>query len=101
MDPEAIEAERFQADCEQAELEAAGREYARGHKRMLRLRAEGKLREAAAACLHGAGYPLASLAAERSGDPGAGGLGFRCSECGSVLSEWAGAVLKPCDWVRP
>lgn len=100
FDPEAIETERLDADIEQANLEAAGRESARGHKRMLALRAAGDLAGAARACPHGGGYPLNSLAAQNSNDPKAGQQGFRCSDCGSILTEWAGTVLAPCDWIR-
>jgi hypothetical protein len=96
-DAEAIEAERFDADCEMAELQAQGREFGRARKTMLRLRAAGKLAEAAQACPHGAGYPLNSPAATNSSDPRAGQAGFRCVDCGSVLTGWAGRVIHPCD----
>lgn len=97
FDAEAIESERLDADIEQASLMAAGREYARGRKAMLRLLAVGRLDDAARACMHGGGYPLKSLAAENASDPRAGQSGFRCSDCGSVL---AGDSL-PSRYERP
>ena len=85
--------DREEADYQQAEAEAAGREYSRGVRRMKALRAAGKLAEAAEACPHGGGYPLASIAASEGTtsagvDPRAGQAGVRCSDCGSVLSDW-------------
>lgn len=94
--------EREQADIEQAELEAAGREYGRAHRRMMALRKAGDLTGAAKACKHGAGYPLASLAATYAKDPRAGEKGVRCSDCGSVIDEfpWGGhyvTIIHPCE----
>jgi hypothetical protein len=74
------------ADIEQAQLEAAGRASARGHRRMKQLRADGKLAEAAAACTHGAGYPTDSPAARNANDPRAGEIGHRCTDCGSFFA---------------
>jgi len=75
------------ADIDQAELESAGRSSERGHRAMLRLRASGKLVEAAEACHHGWGYPTNSGAA--NGDPRYGETGMRCLHCGSW---WRGDV---------
>jgi len=101
-DPEAIEAERLDADRELAELEAAGREAGRKLRRADRLRAEGRLAEAAEACPHGGGYPLRSIAARTSNDPRFGEDGVRCSDCFSVLSAFPFddedvRVLYPCE----
>jgi len=71
------------ADIEQAELEAAGRESARGLKRAKRLFLAGDLTGAARACPHGGGYPTDKPAAKNSKDPRAGEPGFRCYYCGS------------------
>jgi hypothetical protein len=84
-DPEATYQD---ADIEQAELEAAGREVSRGHKRMMALRQSSPM-AAARACKHGWGYPTDSPAAENSKDPRAGQKGERCLNCGSW---WAGRV---------
>lgn len=107
FDAEALEAERMDADLEQADFEAAGREYGRRLRQSRRLLAAGDLGGAAAACPHGSGYPLRSLAARNLGDPRAGEDGFRCSDCGSVLAGVGLArrgerprVLAACDWRR-
>jgi hypothetical protein len=76
-----------EADFEQAELEAAGRDYSRARKRMLALVAQGKYAEAAKACTHGGGYPTNSPAAQNSKDPRAGQPGYRCSDCGSYFAK--------------
>jgi hypothetical protein len=97
---EAIEQERFDADMLQAQYEAEGREFGRKQKLSERLRAEGKLVEAAEACPHSGGYPLASLAAEHANDPHVGEDGYRCCDCGSRMSAspWDGAtVTVPCE----
>ena len=94
----------FDADIEQAELEAAGRRAARGYARMRKLLALGRRDEAARACRHGGGYPLRSPAAQNARDPRAGEEGVRCYECGSVLSGWAYEgpvrILHARDWIR-
>jgi len=77
------------ADIEMAQLTAAGNAAARGSRRMRRLRADGRLAEAAAACHHGAGYGTDGSAAVDIKDPRAGQRGHRCSECGSW---WRGSV---------
>lgn len=98
---EALEDERFSADMEQAELEAAGRQFSRQLRRFRALLAAGKKDEAARACPHGGGYPLSSLAAGYEHDPRAGQDGVRCSDCHSVLSNfrWDGpmVVLFACE----
>lgn len=96
-DPEAIEQERLDADMEQAALESAGRDYARRARKSALLRAQGKLDEAAKMCPHGGGYPLKSLAARNANDPREGQAGVRCYDCGSVLTDWQGRVLFPCE----
>jgi hypothetical protein len=101
FDEDAIASERLDADIEMAELQAAGRDYARSHRRMVKLLAAGDKVGAAKACMHGSGYPLDSLAARNSSDPRAGDKGLRCTGCGSILTEWRGAVLEPCEWIRP
>lgn len=99
MDQEAIDQERFDADREQAQLEAEGRSYAKRSRRAAQLRAAGRLVEASAMCPHGGGYPLDSLAARNAKDPRAGQPGIRCYDCGSVLSDWGsqGVVLFSCE----
>lgn len=86
FDSEAIEAERFDADLEMASLEAEGNRMAARSARSRELRATDKA-ASAAACPHGGGYPLNALAAEHSNDPNAGEDGWRCSDCGSRLTE--------------
>ena len=76
--------EREAADVEQAELEAAGREYGRRVRRSAALRDSDPM-AAARACPHGSGYPLNRPAAHHNNDPRAGEDGFRCTSCGSVL----------------
>lgn len=96
-DPEAIYQD---ADFEQAEMEEEGRRYWRRVDRMNDLRAEGRLVEAAAICPHGSGYPLNSLAAIYTHDPREGEDGYRCSTCGSALTDapWnGGTVTHPCE----
>ena len=71
------------ADIEQAEFIEQSRRYAS------RLRASRRATDPAKQarlCPHGGGYPLKSIAAERAADPRHGEDGFRCSDCGSVLS---------------
>lgn len=105
FDDEALAVERLDADLEQAELEAAGREFARSLGRMHALRAAGDDMGAAKACEHGGGYPLDSLAASEGTcghvDPFAGGRGWRCRDCGSRLSSppWEEdyTILAPCE----
>lgn len=94
------------ADFEQRELEEAGRVYGARKKASELARESGDLKSAAVLCPHGGGYPLDSDAAENSGDPGAGEHGYRCSDCGSRLSESPFSndgpteVLVPCEFVR-
>ena len=87
------------ADFDQRDLEEAGRDFSRRHRRMRALRAAGRLVDAAAACPHGGGYPLNSNAARDVSDPRAGEIGFRCEDCGSVLASYerGAAVLVPCE----
>lgn len=66
------------ADMELAELEAQGRAESRGLARMKRLRAAGRLPEAARACPHSWGHASPSPAAESLKDPRATEHGFRC-----------------------
>jgi hypothetical protein len=101
---EALEDERFEADMLMAEYEAEGRRAAAAGRRSRALAAAGDLEAAAAACPHGGGYPLASPAAEHEGDPRKGEDGFRCWDCGSVLSESPFGtdytIVAACDWKR-
>lgn len=55
FDRDAIDAERFDADVEQAELEAAGREHYRLRRRSLGKLLKGDPVGAAALCPHGSG----------------------------------------------
>jgi hypothetical protein len=95
------------ADIEQAELEALGSEADAMLRTMARLRAAGDLTGAAAACTHGWGYPLNSIAATNADDPRAGQDGHRCLHCGSVLRDspfdhmypCEVPVIFPCDWI--
>jgi len=75
------------ADFEMRELYAAGARAARGHKAMIRLRAEGKLAEAARACQHGSGYNTDGEFARVQHDPRAGQPGMRCFDCGSYFED--------------
>jgi len=92
-DPEAIIQD---ADFEQADLEAAGRAASRAMNRSERLRAAGKLAEAAAACPHSwSGCFDAS-------DPRHGQAGRRCYHCGTAFAPgadlWAmGPIIAPCE----
>lgn len=90
--------EREAADYEQAELEAQGRDHSRRMKKVDALHGTDPA-AAAAACNHGWGYPLDSLAARDDDDPRAGEEGHRCLNCGSVISEFgrSAAVLIPCE----
>ena len=95
------------ADFEMRELYAAGARSSRGDKAMRRLRAAGRLTEAAAACTHGGGWNTDGQHAERIGDPRAGEHGMRCDACGSYWAEaadlWAIRERRPsvaCEWVR-
>lgn len=97
FDEEAIESERFYADMEMAEIEAAGRSSAKRIKLSAALRAQGKLAQAAAVCPHGWGYSSPSIAATQENDPRASETGFRCYHCGSFLSDDERAVLYPCE----
>lgn len=98
---EAIEQERWAADCEQADLESLGRQNSRAHRLSGRYAESGDFARAAAVCPHGSGYPLNSLAASNDNDPREGQTGFRCTDCGSVLSadpfDFDFEVLFPCE----
>jgi len=83
FDPEAVAAERLDADQEMGELEAAGRHAARRLTRARVLFEAGRLMEAAQTCPHG----------WRQGLPGEKS---RCLDCGSLLG-WSGKVLAPCE----
>jgi hypothetical protein len=89
-DQEAIEAERFDADIEQAAFEAAGRVYARQRRASAKAAAAGDFLTACEICPHGAGYPLHSQAARNENDPLAYSPGYdtdavRCTECRGVI----------------
>jgi len=93
FDPEAIESERLDADMEQAELEREGNLAARALRRMRKLRAAGKLAEAAAACTHGwtrghGPWPRPAGAPDDN----------VCNHCGSVIRGFGrdAEVLEPC-----
>jgi hypothetical protein len=89
------------ADFEQRELEAAGNRVSRQLSRMERLKADGRLKDAAEACSHSWGHGSPSLAAERENDPRAKEHGWRCYHCGSFLDRapWTrdAIVLYPCE----
>jgi hypothetical protein len=92
FDPEAIDGERIDADIEQASLEEQGRDHSRLLRVMERLRAAGRLAEAAAACPHGWTGPLP--AGHTQWAPGA----CLCQDCGSVIQGFGrtAVVLMPC-----
>jgi hypothetical protein len=88
------------ADFEQRAFEEESRVFVANLRRSEKLRASGKLAEAADACPHGGGFPLDSLAARNDNDPNAGEDGYRCRDCGSRLSAspWDGGyVTVPCE----
>jgi len=69
------------------QLYAMGKKAEAGFKIMAARYLAGDVAGAAAACFHGWGYPLNSLAATNVRDPLAGGDGYRCIDCGSVLDR--------------
>lgn len=79
------------ADLEQAAFEAESDRYWRRVKRAKRLQAEGHQSEAAEACPHGAVQGLKGSGA--IGDPRHGEDGYRCRDCGHVVSDCMGDVL--------
>lgn len=74
----------FDADIEQYQLEEAGRQHARRHKRMLALLAAGDKQGAAEMCMHGWQQRL---------KPGE----YRCRHCGSRVDDQC-EVLVPCEF---
>ena len=93
---------RWEADIEQASMEAEGNRHWRKIDRMMALRKEGKLIEAAELCPHSGGYPLMSLAADLNRDPREGEEGVRCGYCGSVINGFRNevdevVVMFPCE----
>lgn len=86
-DPDAIYQD---ADIEMMELREEARDYEARMRRVAKLAAAGQKAEAAMACPHdGSGWPTNSPAAANPPhpDPEAGNPGFRCSGCGSWLTE--------------
>lgn len=99
---EALEDERRDADMQQAEYEAEGREHGRRQTKTKQLIQAGDKEGAAKTCPHSGGFPLDSLAAKYDEDPHVGADGWRCSDCGSRLSAspWdGGRVTVPCEVV--
>ena len=88
------------ADIEMRELRREANESNARRRRARRLRAEGKLEEAADTCPHLANYPLDGPCAEDEKDPRAGEKGERCVDCLSVIKGYPFQVLHPCepDW---
>lgn len=89
-------------DFEMRELEEAGARASAKVRIMRKLRAAGHLLAAADMCPHGWCYQLDSPAAEEANDPRAGESGYRCKECGSVLTDIfveGAPILHPCDWM--
>ena len=104
MELEALEDERRDADIEMHEMYVAGRDMARRQKKSARLRAEGKLSEAAAVCPHEStvGYPSpwSIKRGAANTDPRWNERGARCRDCGSWLSvsdDWDFDVIAPCE----
>lgn len=84
MEMEALASERFEADMEQAELEAAGREHHRRVKLSGILRSLGRWSQAAKVCPHGHGNSRT----------------FECYECGSLFDrdpfDRGARIVDPC-----
>jgi len=91
------------ADIEQADLEAAGRDASCRIQRMIARYRAGDRAGAAVFCPHTWGYPTTSPAATTAHDPRAGQPGFRCLDCGSYLlddpfaSDGRPRVGEPCE----
>lgn len=79
------------ADMEQAAFEAESDRYYGRVKRVKRLQAGGLLAEAAEVCPHGAVQGLKGSGA--IGDPRHGEDGYRCRDCGNVVTDCVGDVL--------
>ena len=113
LDDGSWDMEREQADYDQAALEEAGNRHARTVRKVKAMlaTAEGLTADPLAAsnirwqaanlCPHGGGYGLNGSAAVDAGDPRAGEMGYRCHDCGSVVTDIMGDVLIPCEAVTP
>lgn len=75
----------LEADMEQAALEAEGNRYARNLRKVEQLIAEGDLDAATELCMHGHVGLLKGACSE--GDPRYGEEGYRCFECGAVVTD--------------
>lgn len=88
---EQIYYEKLDADMEMAQFEAEGRAYARRQKASAAALAEGNLESAAHLCPHGFVGLLTGSCSEN--DSRYGEDGYRCYDCGNVVSEIGGSVL--------
>ena len=88
---EQIYFEKLDADMLQAQFEAEGRALALRMGRVEKLLAEGRRDEATATCPHGHLGLLTGSCSED--DPRYGESGYRCYECGAVVSTFNGKVL--------
>ena len=88
---EAIYYEKLDADREQYALEAEGREYAKERKEVDALNLAGDYAQAALRCSHGHLGKLDGSCSED--DPRYMEEGYRCYECGAVVTEMFGTVI--------
>jgi hypothetical protein len=88
---EQIYYERLDVDMEMAAFEAEGRRYARRQAASAAALAEGDIASAANLCPHGHVGLLKGLCSEH--DSRYGEDGYRCYECGNVVSDIGGRVL--------
>jgi len=89
---EIIYYEKLDADREMAAFEEEGNRYWAKMQKVEKLLAEGKRSEAVQLCPHGSVGGLTGSCTEN--DPRHGEEGYRCFECGAVVSEIGGHVLK-------
>jgi len=95
FDPEALEAERQEADFDQAALEASGRWHATRLRAARSALRRGDKERAAKLCPHGWRQELKGSGARE--DARHGQEGFRCLDCGSYLR----ALVDPEEPNRP
>ena len=85
---EQIYYEKLDADREQAQFEAEGNRYARRMREVEILLEAGDFTEAVRLCPHGSVCKLTGTCAKS--DDRYGEEGYRCYECGGVVSEIGG-----------
>lgn len=89
---EIIHYEKLDADMEMAQLEAEGQRYWNKMQKVEKLLSEGKRSEAVKICPHGAVGKLTGTCS--IDDPRFNEEGYRCYECGAVVSDCHGTLLK-------